>query len=169
MRKLPSLRRSLLVNGTIPLLLILLLGCLLFGQVLRVKDEAALVAHTISVQRQANHVLSLMAGAESDLRGFLITGEDAFRQSHQRLNARIEHELENLEHLVGDNATQVLMVRTIEQTWPRWEQNASQEIHAYQGGNLQVRHYVLGPSGAPLMQEMQDRLRAFLDREGVLL
>lgn len=169
MRQPPSLRRSLLLNGMIPLLLILLLGFLLFGQVLRVKDEAALVAHTNVVQRQANHVLSLMAGAESDLRGFLITGEDAFRQSHARLNFRIGQELAGLERLVGDSPTQVRAIRAIEQSWPRWERNASQEIQAHQRGNLEVRHYVLGPNGAPLMQELQQRLRAFLDQEGVHL
>ncbi len=165
----PSLRRSLLVNGMIPSLVILLLGGLLFAQVLRVRDEASLVAHTISVQRHANHVHSLLAGAESDLRGFLITGNPSFRQSHLNLNLKIQQELQSLERLVHDNPSQVRAVRDIEAMWPNWERNAAREIRAWEAGDLQFREYVMGPHGAPLMQQMQRVLGEFIDREGVLL
>jgi diguanylate cyclase (GGDEF)-like protein len=168
-QKNPSLRRSLLVNGMIPSLVILLLGSLLFWQVLRVRDEASLVAHTISVRRQAYHVYSKLAGTESDLRGLLITGDVSFMRSHEQLNLLIEEELEDLERLVHDNPAQIREIQAVERMWPRWEENADREIRAWKAGDLQFSKYVLGPHGAPLMKQMQERLGAFIEREGALL
>ena len=169
MQKNPSLRRSLVVNGTIPSLVILLLGSLLFWQVLRVKDEASLVAHTMSVQRHANYVLSLMASTESDLRGFLITGEASFRQSHGALNGDIEREFDALKHLVRDNPAQVQAIQEVVELWPRWGQNAEREFRSWENGDLQFSKYVMGPDGASLMKQMQLRMRTFIEGEGVLL
>ena len=168
-QKNPSLRRSLVVNGLIPSLLILLLGTLLFVQVLRVKDEASLVTHTLAVQRSANHVLSLMAGTESSLRGFLITGDHAFLDTHRSLNRRIEEQLESLERRVGDNPSQVGVIRSIETMWPAWKQNADREVRAWEAGERQFTAYIQGPQGAPLMNQLQDRLETFNETERALL
>lgn len=168
-QKNPSLRRSLLVNGFIPTLLILLLGTLLFMQVLRVRDEASMVTHTLAVQRRANHVLSLMAGTESSLRGFLITGDHAFLDTHRRLNLEIEDQLESLEQLVGDSPSQVGVIRSVETMWPAWKQNADREVRAWEAGERQFAHYVKGPQGAPLMAQLKERLEAFNETELALL
>ena len=169
LRKNPSLRRSLLVNGLIPSLLILLLGTLLFVQVLRVREEASMVANTIAVQRHANYVLSMLAGTESGLRGFLITGDRSFLDTHLALNHRIEAELETLQTLASDNRPQAAVIRSIETVWPAWKQNADREIGAWEAGSREFGHYVLGPQGAPLMKQMQEGLGTFLETEGVLL
>lgn len=168
-QKYPSLRRTLLVNGLIPSLLILLLGVLLFIQVLRVWDQANQVGQTVAVQRRANDVQVMLAGTESGLRAYLLTGEPSYLESHLRLNQRIEEELNSLETLVRDNRSQVGVIRSVETMWPAWKQNAERQIKVFDAGERDFAPFITGTQGAPLMNQMQERMAAFVETQGVLL
>ena len=67
----------------------------------------ALVVHTMEVQRALNATLLTLGGAESGLRGFLLTGNEAFLRPHREAGELLPQQLAELRQLVADNPTQL--------------------------------------------------------------
>ena len=76
----PSLRRNRALLATVALSFVMLLGsaALTFHISRQGMQADALVVHTLEVQRALNETLLTLGGAESGLRGFLLTGNEPF-------------------------------------------------------------------------------------------
>src|SRR5208283_1243479 len=68
----------------LPLVLAILLGVALFWTVRSLNSAAAWVDHTDEVIGQSNYLLKLIVDMETSLRGYVITGDDAFLQPYQQ-------------------------------------------------------------------------------------
>src|SRR5689334_306396 len=108
----PSLRRNRALAATIALsFLLLLCSAGLTFHVSRQGVKAdALVVHTMEVQRALNKTLLTLGGAESGLRGFLLTGNEAFLKPHQEAGELLPQQLATLRRLVADNSPQLANV-----------------------------------------------------------
>src|SRR5271166_2569590 len=79
----------------------------------RLRDSVAWVQHTDDVLLEVASIDGDLVGAESTERGYLLTGDEAFRQTFQRLQEGLPGKLRDLLTLVADSANQHDLTRTI--------------------------------------------------------
>src|SRR5208283_3438078 len=70
----------------------------------RLRDSVAWVQHTDDVLLEVASIDGDLVGAESTERGYLLTGDEAFRQTFQRLQEGLPGKLRDLLTLVADSA-----------------------------------------------------------------
>lgn len=167
----PSLRRNRALVATIALSFLLLLGSA--GLTLHVSrqgaDADALVVHTMEVQRALNKTLLTLGGAESGLRGFLLTGNEAFLQPHQEADELLPEQLATLRTLVADNPSQLA---NIEAVTPLIEQRLAEidtALAADRDGQRSKAIAALQRSGLPTLNDVRARIEAATDQEQKLL
>jgi methyl-accepting chemotaxis protein len=73
-------------------------------------DNTRSVAHTHEVQSEIALLLAQMGEVESDSRGFVLSGDDAFLEQYRGALPGLERTLSSLQHLVRDNPIQVQRV-----------------------------------------------------------
>ncbi|MDQ7978589.1 response regulator [Paraburkholderia sp. SARCC-3016] len=88
------------------------------------------VEHSERVIGDANEALRLAVDRESSLRGFLLTGDDAFLAPYQAGQPRFQSQIAELTGLVSDNPPQIEKLKTIQAIQARWNTYAQQMIDA---------------------------------------
>ncbi|QYD72511.1 response regulator [Paraburkholderia edwinii] len=86
------------------------------------------VEHSERVIGDANEALRLAVDRESSLRGFLLTGDDAFLAPYQAGQPRFQSQIAELTGLVADNPPQIEKLKTIQTIQARWNAYAQQMI-----------------------------------------
>jgi CheY-like chemotaxis protein/CHASE3 domain sensor protein len=86
------------------------------------------VEHSERVIGDANEALRLAVDRESALRGFLLTGDDAFLAPYQAGQPRFQSQITELTGLVADNPPQIERLKTIQAIQARWNTYAQQMI-----------------------------------------
>jgi CheY-like chemotaxis protein/signal transduction histidine kinase/CHASE3 domain sensor protein len=86
------------------------------------------VEHSERVIGDANEALRLAVDRESSLRGFLLTGDDAFLAPYQAGQPRFQSQIAELMGLVADNPPQIEKLKAIETIQARWNAYAQQMI-----------------------------------------
>jgi CheY-like chemotaxis protein/CHASE3 domain sensor protein len=86
------------------------------------------VEHSERVIGDANEALRLAVDRESSLRGFLLTGDDAFLAPYQAGQPRFQSQIAELTGLVSDNPPQIDRLKTIQTIQARWNTYAQQMI-----------------------------------------
>jgi len=104
----PSLRQNRALVATIALSFLLLLcsAGLTFHVSRQGVDADQLVVHTMEVQRALNQTLLTLGGAESGLRGFLLTGDEAFLEPHREAGELLPRQLAALRQMLADSPPQ---------------------------------------------------------------
>jgi len=74
--------------------------------ILRDSQNDSLVNHSLQVSYEINRLLSACIDIETEVRGFVITGDPAFVESFERAKARIPNLARHLRELTADNAAQ---------------------------------------------------------------
>jgi two-component sensor histidine kinase/CHASE3 domain sensor protein len=167
----PSLRRNRALVATIALSFLLLLGsAALTFHVSRQGVEAdALVVHTMEVQRALNTTLLTLGGAESGLRGFLLTGNEAFLKPYQDAGEQLPVQLATLRELVTDSSRQLA---NIEAVTPLIEQRLAgidMALTAYRDGRRADAIAALQRSGLPRLNDIRSRIESATEFEQTLL
>ena len=110
-----SRRQNRALLATVVLSFMMLLGsAALTFHVSRQGIEAdQLVVHTLEVQRALNATLLTLGGAESGLRGFLLTDDEAFLLPHRQAGDALPKHLAALRQLVSDNPAQTANVEAL--------------------------------------------------------
>lgn len=167
----PSLRRNRALVATIALSFLLLLGSAgLTFHVSRQGVEAdALVVHTMEVQRAFNAALLALGGAESGLRGFLLTGNEAFLRPHREAAELLPQQLVDLRRLVADNPAQLA---NLDAFVPLIEQRLTAintALAAHGAGRRADAVAALQRSGLPTLNDIRSRIEAATDLEQKLL
>src|ERR1039457_2715443 len=100
----PFIRRMVVLGGA--LLLIVILGLLPERSFNRARDAEQLVTHTLRVLNASGLLLSIMEGAETGERGYLLTGEERYLQPYQSALSSYRQASRNLRDLTVDDSVQ---------------------------------------------------------------
>lgn len=167
----PSLRqnRALVVTLALSFLLLLCSAGLTFHVSRQGVAADALVVHTMEVQRALNSTLSTLGGAESGLRGFLLTSNEAFLIPHQEAAERLPRQLASLRELVADNPAQVASVEVFA---PLIEQRLAAidvALAEHRAGHREEAIAALQSSGLPTLNDIRSRIESATQLEQTLL
>jgi len=161
-------QRILTRNLAIPLLMGLGSIVVFVGLLWHVLGLLNWVDHTHRVIAKGQELATLNADQESGMRGFLLSGQDAFLAPYSLSQAKFGAELQAAEALVGDNPIQIERLRRVGALSQRWNQFAQDVIEMKRRGEP-VEEVVRRQTGKQLVDEIRRELRAFGDAEFRLL
>ncbi|MET0263672.1 MAG: response regulator [Rariglobus sp.] len=78
-----------------------------YNKIRSLRDNSQMVAHTHTVIKTLESILSLAKDAETGQRGYLLTGEAAYLEPYSEALKRIEVRVADLERLIVDNPAQL--------------------------------------------------------------
>ncbi|GEM_PF-2141538 len=79
----------------------------------KAKDEDSMVRHTFLVQLSLERLLLDLDNAETNQRGYLLTGEDIFVAPYREARSRMLEEIAALRRLTADNSRQQFALRSV--------------------------------------------------------
>lgn len=115
-----AFRRILARNIALPLLFGVVNAAVFIILIVFLLGAFRWVERTEAVLAKSNEVSRLMVDMQTGLRGFLITGEDAFLNIYRAARPRVEPELNTLREMVSDNKVQVDRLDRIEGMHLEW-------------------------------------------------
>ncbi|MFG6466904.1 response regulator [Pelomonas baiyunensis] len=163
-----AFRRILTRNLIVPLAMGLGSIVVFVGLLWHLMGLLGWVDHTHRVVAKAHELATLSVDSESGLRGFLLSGQDAFLAPYGVSQAKLAGELRDAELLVGDNPAQVDRLRRVASLSQRWTLFAENLIDLRRRGEP-VEAAIRTQAGKQLMDEMRRELRAFGEAEARLL
>ncbi|WP_134134713.1 response regulator [Paraburkholderia sp. BL6665CI2N2] len=120
--------------------------------------------HSERVIGRANEMLRLAVDRESSMRGFLITGDEAFLTPYETGGPRFKTQIEALQAMVADNPPQVEKLKQIQAIQQRWSRFAEEMIDARRR-NQNVEGAVASGRGKIEFDETRREFGDFLDVE----
>lgn len=112
-----------------------LIGAVVFvGLIFYLLSVISWVEHTDRVTRDASELQRLSVDLETGMRGFLITGDEAFLQPYESAQPRLMAGLASLRTMVADNQTQVDRIDRIATLQTAWNQFAAEMIALRRAG-----------------------------------
>jgi CheY-like chemotaxis protein/signal transduction histidine kinase len=163
-----SFRRILNRNITLPLVAGVVNVAVFIGLLLYLLNVLSWVEHTERSIGQANDIGKLAVDMESGMRGFLLTGDEAFLASYQLAKPRLQTGLAELNKLVRDNPVQASRVAAIAAQQQQWERYAQMVIELRRGGGDYLGPVKAG-RGKLEFDEVRSLLQQFLAMEQRLL
>jgi signal transduction histidine kinase/CHASE3 domain sensor protein len=159
-----NFKRRLTLALVLPLLLMLLLAGILFGQIDHLTHSMDWVNHTDQVIAQANYTEKLIINQETGVRGYLITGNRQFLEPYQKSRGAIASTFDNFRQLVADNPSQVQRLTKVRSLYNQWSEYAQQMISLkQQAGNYQAESINL--QGKQLMDSIRTEMVSFIQTE----
>jgi signal transduction histidine kinase/DNA-binding response OmpR family regulator len=145
-----------------------LLGVVVFvSLILYLLSVVGWVEHTDRVTREASEMQRLSVDLETGMRGFLITGDEAFLQPYESAQPRLTAGLANLRKMVADNPTQVDRidrVATLQAAWNRY----ADDIIALRRAGGDYAQVVRSGRGKRLSDDMRTAYTNFVGFEQTL-
>ena len=163
-----SFRRILSRNISFPLGLGALSAVLFLVLILYLLSILNGVEHSERVIGNANQVARLNSEMESGMRGFLVTGDDAFLQPYEVALSRFDSEVTTLTAMVNDNRVQVARLQRITGLQEQWNEFARESI-ALRRGNLDYVALARTSRGKRLKDEIRQEMAGFIAMEQRLL
>lgn len=143
-------------------------GAVVFvGLILFLLNTIGWVEHTDRVTRAASELQRQSIDMETGMRGFLITGDEAFLEPYQSALPRMKSDTAALRELVSDNRQQVERLDRIAATQTTWNEFARSLIAARRAGEDAQAQVRLG-RGKRLTDDMRAEFTAFIDTEQTL-
>ncbi|WP_454902848.1 response regulator [Variovorax gossypii] len=143
-------------------------GAVVFvGLILFLLNTIGWVEHTDRVTRAASELQRQSIDMETGMRGFLITGDEAFLEPYQSALPRMKSDTAALRELVSDNRQQVERLDRIAATQATWNEFARSLIAARRAGEDAQAQVRLG-RGKRLTDDMRAEFTAFIDTEQTL-
>jgi two-component sensor histidine kinase/CHASE3 domain sensor protein len=167
----PSLRQNRALVATIALSFLLLLAsaALTFHVSRQGVAADAAVVHSMEVQQALNETLLTLGGAESGLRGYLLTGNDAFLKPHREADELLPKQLATLRQLVAGNPSQLATVAAIVPLIEQRLDAIDAALAAHSAGRRSEAIAALQRSGLPTLNDIRTRIEAATDFEQKLL
>src|SRR5262245_10738530 len=91
-------------------------GAAAVGALFRAADAERSVNRTIEIRQEARELLAIALNAETGIRGFLLSGDEAFLEPYQAAPRQISETVERLTALTRDNPTQQQSLTAISST-----------------------------------------------------
>lgn len=167
----PSLRQNRALVATIALSFVLLLGsaALTFHVSREGVAADARVMHTMEVQRALTSTLLTLGGAESGLRGFLLTGDKAFFDPHREATRRLPRQLGELRELVKDNPAQVANLEEFGALIEQRLATIETALTAHTAGRRADAIAALQRSGLPTLNDIRGRIEVAIELQQKVL
>jgi signal transduction histidine kinase len=161
-----SISRQILLLTAIPVVVQLLLGVLLIAVSRRAVTDRSLEIHSQEVIGQAFHLTGLLLGAESAVRGYIITGREPFATSFRAAAQAAPHRSESLRLLVSDNPSQQSRVDMMQSLMTRFiEANTVNAGFVASSQKAAAEARVVSGEGARWMSAFQTQMHEFLAEE----
>jgi CheY-like chemotaxis protein/signal transduction histidine kinase/CHASE3 domain sensor protein len=122
------------------------------------------VEHTDRVVADTTELARLAVEQESNMRGFLIAGDEVFVGNYNALKSRMESQLAGLKDRIADNPAQVARLQNIESMQAQWNRFAESVIDMRRQGR-DYREAVLPGQGRRMTDEVRREFTAILDEE----
>ena len=133
-------------------------------------ESAGWVAHTLNVRGALEQAVATLIGAESDVRGYEISGDSAFLGEYDAARTDLNRLLSRLRELTADNPTQQRRLDSLEALIPQRIELLRQILEAHR------RHRIAGAAGVmstgrvkPFMDEIRGLVARMEDEETRLL
>ncbi|CAN7624548.1 response regulator [Pseudoduganella sp. LjRoot289] len=123
-----SFRRILTRNITLPLIAGIVNVGVFVAILVYLLNVLNLVEQSERVIGNANEISKLMVDQESGMRGFALTGDEAFLASYKLAKPKVATALATLQQLISDNGVQVDRVRNIAAQLLQWDAYAQNVI-----------------------------------------
>jgi PAS domain S-box-containing protein len=91
-----------------------IIGIVAAANIMRLRDDAAWVAHSWEVVSTLDSLLAMVNEQAASQRGFVITGDESFVRTHSRSVARATRDLQELRSLTSDNPEQTRRIAALE-------------------------------------------------------
>ncbi|MDB5966199.1 MAG: response regulator, partial [Polaromonas sp.] len=163
-----TFRRILTRNISLPLAVGALSAVLFVVLVFYLLSALKWVEHTERSIGNANQVFKLSADMETGMRGFLITGDEAFLQPYELARGRIAGEITAVLSLVSDNLPQVDRMRRVGALQNQWLEFAQEMIQAKRN-KQDYQEAVRASRGKGVTDEIRRELTSFIAVEQRLL
>jgi CheY-like chemotaxis protein/signal transduction histidine kinase len=122
------------------------------------------VEHSERVIGNANEVAKLMVDMESGMRGYALTGDEAFLAPYKLARPKTDTAMADLMVLVSDNALQMSRLRNIAARQKQWDQFA-QDVIALRRANGQYLDPIRDGRGRLEFDEVRRLFQDFMDVE----
>lgn len=96
------------------MVLLVMVSAIAFYRIQQFADSARLVSHTHLVIEKIHHIFSELKDAESAQRGYLITGEESFLETHHAVVVSLPEDIADLKALTADNLDQQQQISILE-------------------------------------------------------
>src|SRR5476649_698173 len=123
-----SFRRILARNVTLPLIVGVVTALVFVGLIAYLLSSLRSVEHSERVIGNANEVMKLSVDLETGMRGYLLTGDEAFLAPYKSGKAKIAVEMSTLLELVADSPIQIDRLRRIRALQGQWMDYAESVI-----------------------------------------
>ena len=145
-------------------------GAAAVGALFRAADAEKSVNRTIEIRQQARDLLTIMLNAETGIRGFLLSGDEAFLEPYQTAPRQISETVARLTALTSDNPIQRQGLEAISNTTEQL-MNFYRDLLALtgQGKRDGAIERVTLKTGKTIMDETRTLIDAFNQRELALL
>jgi len=166
-----KIRPKILLAFGVPTLVTLISSLILFQALTRSLHTSERVQHTEQVIAEANQLIRAAVDAESGMRGFVITGDDAFLTQFNGGNSTFDAVAPQLRTLVSDNPPQVARVDQMTQLHQQWiDRAAAPFITARRERGIgAATRLVSEGTGKRLVEELRAAATAFISTEQDLL
>ncbi|MDI3381549.1 response regulator [Xenophilus aerolatus] len=157
-------RRLLRRNVQLPLLLGLAGAVVFVALIAYLLAVIGWVEHTDRVTRNATEAQRLQAEMQASVRGYLLTGNDAFLTPYHTAGDQAQNLLTELRGLVADNPPQVARATRLAELQKTWSDYA-EDIVARRRRGENVDELVQGGRGKRLADDARSTFAAFVDTE----
>ncbi|MFM2089373.1 MAG: hypothetical protein RLZZ237_4242, partial [Pseudomonadota bacterium] len=123
-----SFRRILARNVTLPLIVGVVTALVFVGLIAYLLSSLRSVEHSERVIGNANEIMKLSVDLETGMRGYLLTGDEAFLAPYKSGKAKIAVEMSTLLELVADSPIQIDRLRRIRALQGQWMDYAESVI-----------------------------------------
>ncbi|WP_363283396.1 ATP-binding protein [uncultured Sphingomonas sp.] len=165
-----ALRRLLLWAMGLGFAALLGAGIATWSSTERTQRYAALVDHSYQVRDAIGRFQVTLEESETARRGYLLTGNDQFRQLYRRNADRLDAELNTIESLTLDNAVQTEAAGRIGRVLGELQENRRRSIELAGAGDRAFAVQMFQADGSILrVRAIRARLRVMLAAEEALL
>ncbi|HLH90469.1 MAG TPA: CHASE3 domain-containing protein [Xanthobacteraceae bacterium] len=151
-------------------LLLCVVGAAVVELAYREEEAEGWVSHTIQVRQEARELMSTALSAETGVRGFLLTDDQAFLTPYKTALARLPEQLGELRRLAADNPAQLHALDRINESVTALLGVYRQMVTLESAGQrAQADDLVRVQAGKNLMDDVRARIDAFSASESELL
>ena len=167
----PSHFRFKLLSGTAVgvTVIVLLAGIFLFVAI-RNYEQGNLRNHTIEVIRLSSLIENDLDALEGAHRGFLLTGDDAYRETFERRRDQIQKQVDDLVGLILESSPQRKRIMKVQETVHAWLDTIGRpEMDKKKAAGSSSRGTNGAALGASILEESRRNLQSIQDEEQILL
>jgi signal transduction histidine kinase len=157
----PALMRILILNGLVPIAVIVVLAGTVGWQAVRTKAQMDWVAHSVEVEREIGEAAQLINRMDAGIQNYLSTGRVSSKEPFLATRRGAEDQIARLQGLVADNATSAALVSDLAGALGIWDDHAEAGLKPMPAP---ARLVVLAESTA-LMGRVRDRMQAIRAHE----